>query len=379
MRMNFSRAEYVTPVPDEIQDEFNILRARRLISQTRLLFIALLITVPPVMYGGSPGAPYWARVILPIIIGIFLALGLLNLVPVKADKIDAVWARKFIFDTTWSSPVVATLCSTWCVVNWWYAAPDMRTYYPLILSMGSLATAYCLTSIRAAAIMNMAIGLIPIGLLMLLSGNRMDMIAAASLMVAAAFLLRIIMDQHGQWTELLMLKHEIRQQAHTDPLTGLLNRRAFQEKMCDQMDMEAEGQFALALLDLDGFKPVNDRYGHGVGDALLCAVGQRLKATAGANAYVARMGGDEFAVLLPVDENLSADSLSATLLASLVQPISVDGHQLSIGASVGTALWPQDGADIKTLFETADQALYAVKNQHVSASQKLRPKGQRAA
>jgi len=361
-RISFSKAEYVTPVPDEIQDDFNILRARRLVTQTRLLFVALMITIPAVMYGGSPDAPYWARVVLPAIIGIFLLLGLLNILPVKADKIDAIWAKKFIFDTTWSTPVTATLCSIWCVMSWWYAAPEIRTYYPLILSMGSLATAYCLTSIRAAAILNMAIGIVPIALLMLFTGNRMDMVAAVSLLVAAAFLLRIIVDQHQQWTELLMLQYEIRQQANTDSLTGLKNRRALEQTMQQFIDAEEKHSFALGLLDLDGFKPVNDRYGHGIGDELLCAIAERLTKVAGEDAHVARIGGDEFAILLPYGSETAHADLNDLLLTELVTPFKLQGNNIPVGASVGMAMWPHDGLTIKALMEKADKALYAVKN-----------------
>mgnify|MGYP000221094022 CR=1 FL=1 len=361
-RISFSNAEYVTPVPDEIQDDFNILRARRLVKQTKLLFVALLITIPAVMYGGSPDAPYWARVILPAIIGIFLLLGLLNILGVKPDKIDAVWAKKFIFDTIWSTPVTATLCSTWCVMSWWYAAPEIRTYYPLILSMGSLATAYCLTSIRAAAILNMVIGIVPIAALMLFTGNRMDMVAALSLLVAAAFLLRMIVDQHTQWTELLLLQHEIREQANTDSLTGLQNRRALEQVVQEFMDADEKHSFALALLDLDGFKPVNDRYGHGIGDELLCAIAERLTQIAGDDAHVARVGGDEFAIMLPHGSNVAHGDLNDLLLTELVTPFRLQGNVIPIGASVGMAVWPHDGLTIKSLMEKADRSLYAVKN-----------------
>lgn len=229
--------------------------------------------------------------------------------------------------------------------------------------MGSLATAYCLSSIRAAAILNMAIGLFPIAILMLLSGHLMDMVAATCILVAAVFLLQMIFDQQKQWISLLTLQHDIQVLADTDPLTGLLNRRALTQRVEQQMEGEAPTAFLLALLDLDGFKPVNDRHGHGVGDALLCAVAERLVSIAGHGAHVARMGGDEFAILLPSQNDGNADSFITRVLGEFVRPFAVEGHQIKIGASAGVAQWPDDGPTIKALLESADQKLYAVKNE----------------
>jgi diguanylate cyclase len=348
--------------PVVVDDAFNVSRAKRLVTQTRYLYIGLLITVFPAMKSSTANAPYWATTVLPLIIGGLLLVGFLAMLPVKQDRITPRWAKKFIRDATWSSPLVAVLCSTWCVTNWLYAPPGMRAYYPLILCMGSLATAYCLSSIRFAAILNMAIGLFPISILMLLSGGVMDMVAATCILVAAVFLLQMIFDQHEQWVSLLTLQHEVQVQADTDPLTGLLNRRALTRRMETQMQADGAGPFLLALLDLDGFKPVNDQHGHGAGDALLCAVAERLLSAAGEGAAVARMGGDEFAVLLPPASTHSTDTITATLLTALISPFSVEEQRLKIGASVGAAMWPQHGSDIKALFENADRALYAIKN-----------------
>jgi diguanylate cyclase len=351
-------------VSEDIGDAFNIMRAKRLVVQTRYLYVGLLITVLPAMMSSSKNAPYWATTILPMLIGGLLLVGFLTLIPVKPERISKRLASKFIRDATWSSPLVAMLCSSWCVVNWLYAPEAMRAYYPLILCMGSLATAYCLSPIRMAAILNMAIGLFPISGLMLLSGGLMDQVAATCILVAAIFLLQLIFDQHNQLVNLLNLQHEMEKQAHTDPLTGLLNRRALARQMETHMRNAGNPSFLLALLDLDGFKPINDEHGHGVGDALLCDVGQRLAAAAGDDAQVARLGGDEFAVLLPSGSGATVESLSNALLAALLPPFPIEGQRLRIGASIGLAQWPDDGTDMKTLFEKADKALYTVKREH---------------
>ena len=141
------------------------------------------------------------------------------------------------------------------------------------------------------------------------------------------------------------------------------SRRALATAIEGQMADPAQHRFHLALLDLDGFKPVNDCHGHAAGDMLLCAVGERLVAAAGDGAHVARMGGDEFAVLMPSQSTDTPDALLARLLTAFIPPFAIGGHPLRIGASAGVAQWPQDGDDVRSLFETADAALYAIKRE----------------
>jgi diguanylate cyclase (GGDEF)-like protein len=116
------------------------------------------------------------------------------------------------------------------------------------------------------------------------------------------------------------------------------------------------------LIDLDGFKPVNDRHGHDVGDALLVAVGRRLQGQLRHNDVVARLGGDEFVVLargLGHDE--AARALGEKLVAAFRAPLDALGYRCTIGLTVGYALAPQDGTTSESLLKRADQAMYAGK------------------
>ena len=124
---------------------------------------------------------------------------------------------------------------------------------------------------------------------------------------------------------------------------------------------EGAEPFRLALLDLDGFKPVNDRYGHALGDKLLCSVADRLRETIGPDGLVVRQGGDEFAVLLPPGSPLNGVAIADRLLFALVRPHLIENIPITVGASVGVAQWPDDGTSPDDLFECADQALYRAK------------------
>jgi diguanylate cyclase (GGDEF)-like protein/PAS domain S-box-containing protein len=151
--------------------------------------------------------------------------------------------------------------------------------------------------------------------------------------------------------------------AHHDLLTDLPNRAAFNESL-DGMLAQAEEQgenFAVLCIDLDHFKEVNDVFGHSTGDALLCEVSRRLQEAAG-GAFIARVGGDEF-ILLAADgpQPAGAEALAERLVSCVAQEITIDGHPLRIGMSVGVAIYPQDGVDAEVLLANADAALYRVK------------------
>jgi len=155
----------------------------------------------------------------------------------------------------------------------------------------------------------------------------------------------------------------LRALAHTDALTGLPNRRGLETELALALPL-ADNQRVLAvyLLDLDGFKAVNDRLGHDAGDELLIAVSARLRAELRRGDVVARLGGDEF-VVLARDLGTEADAwqLGRKLVAAFGQPFTVRGQTCSVGLTAGFALAPLDGHDAPSLLRRADAAMYAGK------------------
>jgi len=150
-----------------------------------------------------------------------------------------------------------------------------------------------------------------------------------------------------------------------DPLTGLANRRLFEERLKQALSGAARSQQGVALcgIDLDGFKPINDQYGHGAGDQVLKQVAARLNETVRANDIVARLGGDEFAlVLVGVEDEHEAMQVLERCLAALREPMSIGPAQtVRIGASLGVALSTVHGHSLPTLMRLADDAMYQAK------------------
>ena len=150
--------------------------------------------------------------------------------------------------------------------------------------------------------------------------------------------------------------------AHHDPLTELPNRAVLRRRV-DELAGRSEGA-ALLLIDLDGFKRVNDELGHAFGDAVLRQVAERLVSGVRRTDAVARLGGDEFAVLLfGVEDRQVAAATAELLISALSQPVSVQAQTVTIGASIGIAIYPDDGATKDDLLSNADLALYEVKHQ----------------
>jgi diguanylate cyclase (GGDEF)-like protein len=157
---------------------------------------------------------------------------------------------------------------------------------------------------------------------------------------------------------------QLTHQAFSDALTGLPNRSHLMERAEQAVEVAGAtgGTMALLLLDLDGFKQVNDTVGHHAGDELLRSVGRRLLGTVRDDDLVARLGGDEFAILLTRNpDEQRAVAIAERIHERLREPHPIDGRQVLVGASVGVALFPGDSVDIESLMRAADAAMYQAK------------------
>ena len=152
-------------------------------------------------------------------------------------------------------------------------------------------------------------------------------------------------------------------EAHHDQLTGLLNRGAFLDQLRDALvDIRANYHPTVLIMDLDGFKEINDRLGHQIGDALLVSFADRLERNLPPESVACRLGGDEFAVLINAHAGREAiDDAVGQLYTSLVRPLVVEGFPVTVGVSIGIATAPADGHTTRDLLRAADIAMYRAK------------------
>jgi diguanylate cyclase (GGDEF)-like protein len=166
-------------------------------------------------------------------------------------------------------------------------------------------------------------------------------------------------------TDIRQTQERLTHLANVDVLSGLPNRGRVRQLLGDALRLATATNVpcAIMFLDLDGFKPVNDTFGHPKGDAVLQAVAKRLCTQVGADGHVGRMGGDEFAVVIPdAQSRKKVEQLAERIIAAIADPYTIDGVEIRIGVSIGCAFGPIDGATVDDLILKADLALYQAKD-----------------
>jgi len=264
----------------------------------------------------------------------------------------------------------------WVMLLYPRVDPLDKSHLLFFLAITQLCCVFCLIPLRAASHWVALIGIVPfVCCVLLIDGVDMWM-EASNLGLAGVVTTIILRRYHGSFNDLIRsqrtlrlgqadakrLALENRRIALTDPLSGLANRRALIARLESGPDerARADDEIAVMFVDLDGFKQINDDYGHELGDALIRQVAEALAGLVPADAMLARMGGDEFAVLLEGEGALAAaHDLGNRILARLALPVEVGSHALHIGASIGIA--GGIGVDPHELMRRSDAAMYRAK------------------
>jgi len=260
-----------------------------------------------------------------------------------------------------------------------------HTYVILFGSLAAVGCAYGVSSYAGAARLPLLLLGLPLAARLVLYGDPAHIGMGVSIALVMLLILRLL-GIHNRGFDRLVQSHtaieEERERARraerlakaekakakliadTDPLTGLANRRAFLRALSRRCGAIAKsgGGFALAMVDLDGFKPINDTFGHAAGDMVLQEVGRRLQGASGEAAFIARTGGDEFAILLPGIRNEdAAKSVGAGVCAALQEKFVVEGREFRISGCCGLALLTRSDCHVEEALIRADTALYRAK------------------
>ncbi len=253
----------------------------------------------------------------------------------------------------------------------------------LFAAMAAVGCAFGLASFPAAARLPLLLFALPFAARLAASGNPAHAGVGISLGLITLMILRLVNLHNEGFVQLVWSRSEVenereraqraeqvalaekarvRQVADSDSLTGLANRRAFIAALEERLATPGPAApFALALLDLDGFKPINDTFGHAAGDALLIEVAARLRREAGTGALVARIGGDEFALLLPCGNEAALLRAGERVCGALERPYRLDRREFRISACCGLTMLAAGSGDVTAALSQGDAALYCGK------------------
>lgn len=181
----------------------------------------------------------------------------------------------------------------------------------------------------------------------------------ATILILLPFIIIVMMQR----IRLEGAEEKYKKLAYYDPLTGLSNRRFFEETVTNYlMPKNIEGKTgAVIFIDIDGFKLVNDTYGHEIGDILLKEIGKRLLASVRKEDLVSRFAGDEIIFFLPSTDNTSVLKMVKRIIEEINKPFDINNNRIITSTSVGISFFPEQGKDIKLLLRNADKAMYKAK------------------
>lgn len=352
------------PVPAQIRDALEHYQYSAIDRQVPMLhgiaILNVLITMAVCRANGFP-LHYYGWMFLVVL---FSGWRMIRWKTISERHQGREWRAKLLkggVSTTIGMIAMFSAWGCWSLAMGYYSNPLI---VPVSYLFGALSVTQGLASLRAASLGGMMMAVFPMATTMSLVGDPPIRMLGVILFVVALFKIRMNVHNHERLVQSLLMEQENVQLANTDSLTGLSNRRAIMAELenAESAWHVGHASYGIALIDLDGFKAVNDRHGHHIGDRLLKAVADRLSAHARAGDVQGRLGGDEFIILF---RNLSdaqdVPTRATELLTGLCKPVVIDGISLPIAASLGYALVPHDGDSTDALLIVADRALYKAK------------------
>lgn len=391
-KKKFTSAQYVTPRGDNevtysglkswltlssTSPDVAVAQLREVRRQIPLMYILLTMNAVAVAYTHFQYAPVLLTIAIPVALTALCAVRVVGwLFGTKNVAITAEYATSLLRGTAVYGGLLAAAYICWSLAMDRYGGPFERGHIAVFISVTVIGCIFCLMHLPQAALLITAVVMVPYLIHYISEGNTVFTAIAFNVALVTVVMTRVLFNSFTAFTDLVQSQDKLaaKQQeteqlsvenarvAHTDSLTGLPNRRFFFAKL-DEM-LRARGttgeRFVVGILDLDRFKPLNDTYGHAIGDRLLAQVGIRLQQEAAENVIIARLGGDEFGLLI-LDEVDRAVQVSQAFCDILTHPFTFDDFQVSVGACCGLAIYPEAGTSAHELFDRADYALYHVK------------------
>lgn len=345
--------------------------------QVPLLYTLLVLNACAVTYTHYSFAPFWATIgFLGALISTCCWRIFRWLRAPDTGEISVELARAQLVSTTVLAGVLGAIFLVWSLLMNEYGGIEQHGHVALFIAATVIGCIFCLSHLPSAAMLVTAVVTLPYLVYYLWRGDPVFVAMALNIALVTGVMVRVLLNGFSGFTNMIRSKAElVREQeetqrlsvenahlAYTDMLTGLPNRRHFFNRFEEwlQAAKADNRQMAIAVLDLDRFKAINDTYGHACGDRLLVEVGARLSNFTSDRIILARLGGDEFGVLF-ADPPTHVQAVAQTICKALANPFYIDGRTITIGCSGGVAVFPEAGSSVHELFDRADYAAYHMK------------------
>lgn len=363
-----------------LSDEPEIILAqfREITRQVPLLYSLLIVNTAAVAFTHRHLAPPFLTLVMPVGLCLVSLLRVARWLLPRRTLLDVARARRQLKRSILFAGAFGLTSVLWSLCLAQYGGPYEQGHVAIYVAITVIACIFCLMSLPQAALLGCLLVTGPYLTYFFFQRSTVWSAIAMNIALVSLVMIRILLNNFKGFVELIRsqrdmaaksaeaerLGEENARLAMTDSLTGLPNRRFFFSRLETAIKeaSRTNTKFVVGVLDLDRFKPVNDTYGHVVGDRLLAEVGRRLAAFAQSEVVLARLGGDEFGVILFGECDAAVD-FGEGLCRVICQPYRVDELRITIGCSGGFAIFPDAGRSAHALFDRSDYALYHVKSE----------------
>ncbi len=348
--------------------------------QVPLLYFILTTNMLSLAWTHRDIAPAYLVIYLPAILAVFFMLRGASWLFARKRTMDPAEAYRRLRATNALAAPIAVFCTGWSLALLPYGNGYEQAHVAFFMAITVIGCIFCLMHLRSAAMIVTVLVNIPFFLAMVLSGEPTFIATGVNVILVSVAMIAILLTHYRDFRQLAEQRHVLEAQnaamqalsdenlrlANLDSLTLIANRRSFFNTLERGYDAAATdgARLAVGVIDLDGFKPINDMYGHSAGDKVLVEIAERLKAFEGEAVSVFRLGGDEFALILNGFGEVEASALGTRICDAIAQRINLGSGIVQVTASLGIALCVGPGEDCQELYERADYALYTAKKHH---------------
>jgi diguanylate cyclase (GGDEF)-like protein len=339
--------------------------------QLPMMYLILLVNTLALAATHYATAPRWLVIDCPLVLTLVGGWRALMWLRIRRELPPPEKILSTLIRTNRLSGPIAVGFTVWSLALYPYGDVYTQNHVAFYMAITVIVCIFCLMHLRPAALTTAAVVNIAFVAFFASTHNPIFIAMAVNVFLVTAAMLFVLQNHYRDFTRLVnmqasseRLSNENQRLANQDSLTGLPNRRQFFSVLDAQLDLATSGntRLAVGLIDLDGFKPVNDIYGHRVGDTLLVQVGRRLQSFVTDEVHLARLGGDEFGLIMsgPISDD-GLRRLCNSVCDAIREPFPIGDIQIQISASLGVVIFPEMATSSVEVYEYADYALYQSK------------------